>query len=44
MEEGVIEVGDGWWLVVVGQRIGRDAGAGVGVDEGLVKVGFFDGG
>lgn len=41
MDEGVVEMEDSWWLGLVGERVGGDAGASVGVDEGLVEIGFF---
>lgn len=44
MEQGVVEVDDGGRDGLVGERVAGDAGAGVGINEGLVKVGFFVGG
>lgn len=41
VEEGVVEVDDGWRGGLVGEGVASDAGASVGVDEGLVEVGFF---
>ena len=41
--EGVVEVDDGGGGGDVSEGVAGDAGAGVGVDEGLVEVGFFVG-